>query len=104
MQQVRGVGRCDSARPKVTTDVEVGGVFSFFDGLVLGLCLSQCLLLCTRLIAQPVIGRFESFADPGNISVRRRKFVFRHRESLCGLTTSFSTSFARTDDFGTFLW
>ena len=104
MQQVGGVRRRDSAGGKMTTDVEVGGIFSFFDSLVLGFCLSQCLLLCTRLIVQSTIGRFESFADPGNISVRRGKFVFRHCKSLRGLATSFRASFARAHDFSTFLW
>ena len=104
MQQVRGVRRRDSASRKMTTDVEVGGIFSFFDGLVLGFRLSQCLLMPTRLIVQPAVGRVESFADPDNISLRRRKFVFRRRESLRGLAARFSATFARTDNFGALVW
>src|SRR5215472_16442226 len=104
MQQVRGVRRRDSASRKVTTDVEVGGIFSLLDSLVLGLCLPQCLLLCAGLIVQTAVGPFESFADPANVSLRRGKFVFRHRESLRGLATGFRASFARTDNFGPLLW
>src|SRR5437764_10000075 len=88
----------------MTTDIQVGGIFSFLDGLVLGLCLPQCFLLCTRCVVQGAVGRFESFANTGNISLCGREFVFCRREPLGGLATGFRASFARTDDFGALLW
>jgi len=66
MQQVRGVRRRDSASRKMTTDVEVGGIFSLLDGLVLVLGpVAMPPAVRAALSFKPAVGRFEILRGPG---------------------------------------
>src|ERR1700686_1531459 len=76
VEQMRRIRRSDPLRREMTSNVEIGRIFSLLDNLMMLFGFDNCVLLRANVLREAFIAPFIVAAHFGDISFDRGKFFF----------------------------
>src|SRR6266513_4676153 len=91
-QEMRRVWRCNPLRSEMTPNIQIRGIFSFLNCLMMCARFANCFLLHPDALVQCSIARFKFGPDTLDIFFHNREFGFGRNQFFFGKATSIRTA------------